>query len=39
MIKKAECQINAFKLVLKKTLKSPLDSEEVNPVKPKGNQL
>ena len=32
-IKKAECQrIDAFKLVLEKTLESPLDSKEIKPV-------
>ena len=35
-IKKAESQrINAFELWLEKTLKSPLDSKEIKPVKPK----
>ena len=40
-IKKAECQrINAFKcVVLEKTLESPLNSKEIKPVNPKGNQL
>ena len=39
-IKKAEHQrINAFKIVvLEKTLESPLDSKEIQPVNPKGNQ-
>ena len=38
-IKKAECQrIDAFKLVLEKTLKSLLDCKGVKPVNPKGNQ-
>ena len=38
-IKKAKCQrINAFKLVLEKTLESPLDSKEITPVNLKGNQ-
>ena len=39
-IKKAECwRIDAFKIVvLEKTLESPLDSEEIKPVNPKGNQ-
>ena len=38
-IKKAECQrIDAFELVLEKTLESPLDSKEIQPVHPKGNQ-
>ena len=32
-IKKTECQgIDAFKLVLEKTLESPLDSKEIKPV-------
>ena len=39
IIKKAECQrIDVFKLVQEKTLQSPLDSKEINPVNPKGNQ-
>ena len=38
-IKKAECQrIDAFKLVLEKTLESPLDSKKIIPINPKGNQ-
>ena len=38
-IKKAECQIiEVFKLVLEKTLEHPLDSKEIKPVNPKGNQ-
>ena len=38
-IKKAECQrIGAFKLVLEKTLESPLGCKEIKPVNPKGNQ-
>ena len=38
-IKKAEHQsIDAFELVLEKTLESPLDSKEIQPVHPKGNQ-
>ena len=38
-IKKAERQgIDAFQLVLEKTLESPLDSKEIQPVHPKGNQ-
>ena len=38
-IKKTERQrIDAFKLVLEKTLESPLDSKEIKPVNPKGNQ-
>ena len=39
-IKKAECQrIDAFKLCCWRTLDSPLDSKEIKPVNPKGNQL
>ena len=39
-IKEAECRrIGAFKLVLEKTLESPLDCKEIKPVNPKGNQL
>ena len=38
-IKKAEHQrIDAFKLVLEKTLESPLDCKEIKPVNPKENQ-
>ena len=38
-IKKAERQtIDVFRLVLEKTLESPLDSIEIKPVNPKGNQ-
>ena len=38
-IKKAECRrIDAFELVLEKTLESPLDCKEIQPVHPKGNQ-
>ena len=38
-IKKAECQrIDVFKLVLEKTLESPLGSKEIKPGNPKGNQ-
>ena len=39
-IKKAECQrIDAFELwYWEKTLESPLDSKEVKPFHPKGNQ-
>ena len=38
-IKKAEHRrIDAFELVLKKTLENPLDSKEIKPVYPKGNQ-
>ena len=37
--KKAECwRIDAFELVLEKTLESPLDCKEINPASPKGNQ-
>ena len=36
-VKKAECQrIDAFELWLEKTLESPLDSKEIQPVHPKG---
>ena len=39
IIEKAECQrIDAFKLVLEKTLESPLDCKEIQPVNPKENQ-
>ena len=38
-IKKAEHQrIDAFELVLEKTLESPLDFKEIQPVHPKGDQ-
>ena len=38
-IKKAEHQrIDAFELVLEKTLESPLDCKEIKPVNAKGNQ-
>ena len=38
-IKKAECQrIDAFELWCWRTLKNPLDSKEIQPVHPKGNQ-
>ena len=38
-IKTAECRkIDAFKLVLEKTLESPLDSKENKSVNPNGNQ-
>ena len=38
-IKKAERQrINAFAVVLEKTLESALDCEEIKPVNPEGNQ-
>ena len=40
IIKKAECSgIDAFKtMVLEKTLESPLDRKEIQPVNPKGNK-
>ena len=31
-------RIDAFELVLEKTLESPLDSQEIQPVHPKGDQ-
>ena len=38
-IKKAECRrIDAFELVLEKTLECPLESKEIKPVNPKGSQ-
>ena len=38
-IKKAEhLRIDAYELVLEKTLESPLDCKEIQPVNPKGNQ-
>ena len=38
-IKKAEHQrIDAFEVVLEKTLEGPLDCKEIQPVHPKGNQ-
>ena len=38
-IKKAEHQrIDAFQLVLEKTLESPLDCKEIKPVNPEENQ-
>ena len=38
-IKKADCQrIDAFELVLEKTLESPLDSKAIKLVNPKGKQ-
>ena len=37
-IKKAECQrIDAFELVLEKTLENPLVCKEIQPVHPKGD--
>ena len=39
IIMKAECRtIDAFELWLGKTLESPLDCKEIQPVHPKGNQ-
>ena len=39
-IKKVERQrIDTFELVLEKTLESPLDCKEIQPVHPKGDQL
>ena len=38
-VKKAECRrIDAFELVLEKTLESPLDCKEIQAVHPKGDQ-
>ena len=38
-VKKSECQrIDAFEMVLEKTLESPLDCKEIQPVHPKGDQ-
>ena len=38
-MKKSECRkINAFNVVLEKTLESPLDCKDIQPVHPKGNQ-
>ena len=38
-VKKAECQrIDAFELVLEKTLESPLDYKEIQPVHSEGDQ-
>ena len=38
-IKKTECRrIDAFTVVLEKTLESPLDCKEIQPIHPKGNQ-
>ena len=38
-IKKAECQrIDAFELVLEKSLENPLDCKEIQPVHSKGSQ-
>ena len=39
MVKKAECRrIDAFTVVLEKTLESPLDCKKIQPVHPKGDQ-
>ena len=39
LIKKAECRrIDAFEVVLEKTLESTLDCKEIQPVHPKGDQ-
>ena len=39
-VKKAECwRIDAFELVLEKTLESPLDCKEIQPVHSEGDQL
>ena len=39
IIKKAERQrVDLFAMVLEKTLESPLDYKEIQPVHPKGNQ-
>ena len=38
-IKKAECQrIDAWTMVLEKTLEGPLDCKEIQPVYPKGGE-
>ena len=38
-VKKAECQrVDDFQLVLEKTLESPLDCKEIQPLHPKGDQ-
>ena len=38
-VKKAECRrIDAFKLVLEKTLESPLDCKEIQPLHSEGDQ-
>ena len=38
-IKETKCpRTDAFKLMLEKTLESPLDSKEIKPVNPKRNQ-
>ena len=38
-VKKAKCQrINAFQLVLEKSLESPLDCKEIQPVHSEGDQ-
>ena len=39
-VKKADCQsTDAFELWLEKTLESPLDCKEIQPVYPKGDQF
>ena len=38
IIKTEHQRTDAFKLVLEKTLESPLDCKEIKSVKPKGNQ-
>ena len=39
IVKKAECRkIDTFELVLEKTLESPLDCKEIQPVDAKGDQ-
>ena len=37
-IKNAEHRIDAFNLVLEKTLESPLDCKKIQPIHPKGDQ-
>ena len=37
-MKAEQRRIDAFELVLKKTLENPLDSKEIKPGDPKGNQ-
>ena len=38
LMKAEHRRIDAFELVLEKTLESPLDCKEIQPVHPKGNQ-
>ena len=38
LVKAEHRRIDAFELVLEKTLESPLDCKEIQPVHPKGNQ-